>query len=190
MSNSKQTAGTGASPATGEGDGRDTPGEKNSGRVAFDARGNAIWEWRTGEAGFDRDASTTQVQKLEAPGLSIEATRKVQRAAVAQPVSHERTPDRVESATLAHRTETPELSLEATMKVKRPEVQSPDKTALAGGGFNPYDRNGGAAAKSAVSAARPTRPPTRPDAQAPREPASALARVREWLGGRGRQGRR
>jgi hypothetical protein len=190
MSNSKQTAGTDASTPTSETDGLGTPGGKNSGRVAFDARGNAVWEWRTGEAAFDRDASTTQVQKLEAPELSIEATRKVRQPAVAQPVSHERTSDRVESTTLAHTIETPGLSLEATMKVKRPEVPSPDKAPLAGGGFNPYDRNGAAATKSAVSAARPTRPPTRPDAQTPREPASALARVREWLGGRGRQGRR
>ncbi len=41
--------------------------EKESGRVAFDARGNPVWEWRTGEGTFHRDASTTLVQKLEAP---------------------------------------------------------------------------------------------------------------------------
>jgi hypothetical protein len=53
--------------------------EKESGRVAFDARGNPVWEWRTGDATFQRDASTTLVRKLEAPDLSIEATAIVRR---------------------------------------------------------------------------------------------------------------
>jgi hypothetical protein len=48
--------------------------EMNSGRVAFDARGNAVWEWRTGDGEFKRDASTTIVRKLEPTGLAIEAT--------------------------------------------------------------------------------------------------------------------
>ncbi|MFO1406604.1 MAG: hypothetical protein U1F08_03615 [Steroidobacteraceae bacterium] len=50
------------------------PREMNSGRVAFDARGNAVWEWRTGEGEFQRDASTTIVRQLEPEGLAIEAT--------------------------------------------------------------------------------------------------------------------
>jgi hypothetical protein len=52
----------------------DASREKESGRVAFDARGNAIWEWRTPEGEFRRDASTTLVRKLERPGLHIETT--------------------------------------------------------------------------------------------------------------------
>ncbi|MFO1394046.1 MAG: hypothetical protein U1F09_09830 [Steroidobacteraceae bacterium] len=51
-----------------------SPREMNSGRVAFDARGNAVWEWRTGDGEFQRDASTTIVRKLEPQGLAIEAT--------------------------------------------------------------------------------------------------------------------
>ena len=48
--------------------------EMTSGRVAFDARGNAVWEWRTGDGEFQRDASTTILRKLEPTGLAIEAT--------------------------------------------------------------------------------------------------------------------
>jgi hypothetical protein len=48
--------------------------EKPSGRVAFDARGNAVWEWRTGDKKFGREVSTTLVQKLEAPELRLATT--------------------------------------------------------------------------------------------------------------------
>lgn len=48
--------------------------EKESGRVVFDSRGEAVWEWRTGAGEFQRDASTSVVKKLEAHELSLEAT--------------------------------------------------------------------------------------------------------------------
>lgn len=48
--------------------------EKSSGRVAFDSRGNAVWEWRTGDKQFGREVSTTLVQKLEAPDLRLAST--------------------------------------------------------------------------------------------------------------------
>lgn len=60
-----------------------TPREMNSGRVAFDARGNAVWEWRTGDGEFQRDASTTIVRKLEPQGLAIEVTGIVRRPGLA-----------------------------------------------------------------------------------------------------------
>ncbi|MCX7054782.1 MAG: hypothetical protein NTU56_11330 [Proteobacteria bacterium] len=49
------------------------PARPTSGRVAFDERGNAVWEMRTSEHQYVRDASTTLVRKL-VPPLSIEAT--------------------------------------------------------------------------------------------------------------------
>ena len=63
-------------PETSPGDAAAAPcaREKESGRVAFDARGNPVWEWRTGDGQFARDASTSLVRKLEAPQLSLEAT--------------------------------------------------------------------------------------------------------------------
>lgn len=45
-----------------------------SGRVAFDSRGNAVWEWRGEDGQFASDPSTTLVQKLEAPTLALEPT--------------------------------------------------------------------------------------------------------------------
>jgi hypothetical protein len=48
--------------------------EKTSGRVTFDPRGEAVWEWRAGDGQFKRDASTTLLQRLEAPDLCLEPT--------------------------------------------------------------------------------------------------------------------
>ena len=47
---------------------------KTSGRTAFDARGNAVWEWKTETGQYTTDASTTVVRKLEDSGLAIEPT--------------------------------------------------------------------------------------------------------------------
>ena len=47
---------------------------KTSGRTAFDARGNAVWEWKTETGQYTTDASTTVVRKLEDSGLAIEST--------------------------------------------------------------------------------------------------------------------
>ncbi len=45
--------------------------EKSSGRVAFDARGNPIWEWQTSTGVFGREVSTQRLKKLEAKDLAI-----------------------------------------------------------------------------------------------------------------------
>jgi hypothetical protein len=43
-----------------------------SGRIAFDDRGQAVWEWRTDTGNFKADIDTTQVKALqEAPGVSL-----------------------------------------------------------------------------------------------------------------------
>jgi hypothetical protein len=52
---------------------------KTSGRTSFDARGNAVWEFRTETGQFTSDASTTVVRKLEDSGLAIEATAIVKK---------------------------------------------------------------------------------------------------------------
>jgi hypothetical protein len=71
----EKRAPTGAT-GSGSGDPAATPAsrEMESGRVVFDPRGEAVWEWRTGEGQFQRDASTSVVKKLEAQELSLEAT--------------------------------------------------------------------------------------------------------------------
>jgi hypothetical protein len=54
--------------------GDDASRPDGSGRAAFDHRGDAVWEWHTETGNFSRSVSTTRVQKLEAPELSIEKT--------------------------------------------------------------------------------------------------------------------
>ena len=45
--------------------------EKTTGRVKFDDRGNAIWEWQIATGAFGLEVSTQRLQKLEHPALSI-----------------------------------------------------------------------------------------------------------------------
>ena len=42
-----------------------------TGRVQFDDRGNAIWEWSIATGAFGREVSTQRMQRLEHPALSI-----------------------------------------------------------------------------------------------------------------------
>jgi hypothetical protein len=50
---------------------------KSTGRVKFDEKGNAVWEWQIATGAFGREVSTQRLQKLEHPALSIadEGTR-------------------------------------------------------------------------------------------------------------------
>jgi hypothetical protein len=42
-----------------------------SGRVKFDDRGNAIWEWAVTTGKFSAEASTSRLKKLENPTLAL-----------------------------------------------------------------------------------------------------------------------
>jgi hypothetical protein len=46
-------------------------GEKSTGRVKFDERGNAVWEWQVTTGAFGMEVSTQRLKKLEHPALSI-----------------------------------------------------------------------------------------------------------------------
>jgi hypothetical protein len=53
--------------------GPDLAPKKESGRVRFDDRGNAVWEWAVSTGAFGREVSTERLKKLENPGLSLAA---------------------------------------------------------------------------------------------------------------------
>jgi hypothetical protein len=61
-----------AAPAgAGKASAPEAPEPKKTGRVQFDERGNAIWEWSIATGAFGREVSTERLQKLENPGLSL-----------------------------------------------------------------------------------------------------------------------
>jgi hypothetical protein len=70
MNGSKPTA-SNAKPADETSESTKSPIEKKSGRVAFDARGNAVWEWSMSTGIFGRDVDSERLKKLEAPDLKI-----------------------------------------------------------------------------------------------------------------------
>lgn len=74
MSDSKRVTPSKPEPPAPAGTGGGAARELTSGRVAFDSRGNAVWEWRSNDGQFARDVSTTLVQKLEEPALELEPT--------------------------------------------------------------------------------------------------------------------
>jgi hypothetical protein len=60
-----------ASGNAGEPSPKNDGGEKSTGRVKFDERGNAVWEWQVATGAFGREVTTQRLQKLEHPALSI-----------------------------------------------------------------------------------------------------------------------
>ena len=50
---------------------------QKSGRVAYDARGNPVWEWQTSTGVFEQNVSTQRLKKLEATELSFADTQPV-----------------------------------------------------------------------------------------------------------------
>jgi hypothetical protein len=64
-----------AKPAAPDAKGGSNPGAKSggkaTGRVQFDERGTAVWEWSIATGAFGREVSTARLQKLEHPSLSL-----------------------------------------------------------------------------------------------------------------------
>jgi hypothetical protein len=79
IGDSKKTpGGTAGTAGSGEGAAKPSPvasapspPTKQTGRVKFDERGNAVWEWAVATGAFGREVSTERLQKLENPGLSL-----------------------------------------------------------------------------------------------------------------------
>jgi hypothetical protein len=121
--------------------------ERKSGRVRFDERGQAVWEWAVQTGMFDRNASTQRIRALtEAPvNLQLDETVTTAKPAAANPVTgnpYERVavakpgqpgpagaPPRIRSLT-----EAPvELRLEDTVTTAKPAAAKPATG-------NPYER--------------------------------------------------
>jgi hypothetical protein len=71
MSGPKPKSPDNTPPQNGESESGNAPADKKSGRVTFDARGNAVWEWAMSTGIFGRDVDSERLKKLEAPDLRI-----------------------------------------------------------------------------------------------------------------------
>jgi hypothetical protein len=103
---------------------QDTPPEptgadKKSGRVAFDSKGNPVWEWQLETGVYSRDVNTQKLKKLDLGDLSI-----------ADSGIHPQPADRG-----------PQGQPSAPTPTKPAPSQSSGKPQSSGkgGGFNPYD---------------------------------------------------
>lgn len=109
--------------------------EKRSGRVAFDARGNPIWEWQLETGVYSRDVSTQKLKKLDLGGLSIAET-----ASYPQPIGL----DESSQGKAGQGKPAQSNSNQRKPDQGKPDWDKPgqDKPApLLGGGFNPYDHS-------------------------------------------------
>jgi hypothetical protein len=117
---------------------------RKSGRVQFDERGQAVWEWAVQTGMFDRNATTQRVRALSesAMNLSVEETPApvTAKAAIAPPRRGDAvTPyDRAPVATPAPKTRAPAPRKQETHG-SDPYSQGPAKNPESMT-FNPYDR--------------------------------------------------
>jgi hypothetical protein len=120
-------------------------GRKSSGRVAFDERGNSVWEWQLETGVYSRDVNTQKLKKLELD----------------------------------------ELSIAETAQHKKPTgLGVPEKRAMPGGGFNPYDnspqRGAGGNPYDTAGARNLAKEKAAPAPRPPRSPED-LRKLDEWL---------
>ncbi len=93
-----------------------TQGEKRSGRVSYDERGNSVWEWQLETGVYSKDVSTQKLKKLKLDDLSIAETAITKRPSGLGPnVSEKKTPGT--------------------------GFNPYDNSSRSGSGFNPYDNS-------------------------------------------------
>lgn len=145
-----------------------TPDAKpgTSGRVQFDERGQAVWEWAVKTGMFDRNASTQRIQKLldQPTGLEIvdydAAAKAGGESRTGETPSHPGSAGAGRTAAPAGRATT---SRTPAAPVRPGSAPAPKPAALPdrSGGFNPYER------------AQPDRPGAKPRDSQGRDPYSS-----------------
>jgi len=126
--------------------------DRTSGRVGFDSRGNAVWEWRTADQKFVREGSTSLVRKLDVSQL------------------------RIESTAIALRRVAPQIERQASAVTASATV-----SMRTGGGFNPYDRSGRAVTQAHAAKHAAPRTPSKIVVTSRSRPG-LFDRLREWAG--------
>jgi len=80
---------------------------KSTGRVKFDDKGNAIWEWSIATGAFGREVSTERLQRLENPALSIADDSPTPHSVRANPLGTKKGYDPYDSGKLGKRPAAP-----------------------------------------------------------------------------------
>jgi hypothetical protein len=118
--------------------------DKRSGRVAFDSRGNPIWEWQLETGVYSRDVTTQKLKKLDLGGLSIadsgihpqpSGSNPSPTKAPAPPkpaVTGKSTPANSQAASQRSAPGSPQGSSQGSSR-------GSSKSPADSGGFNPYD---------------------------------------------------
>ncbi|MFO1392302.1 MAG: hypothetical protein U1F09_00880 [Steroidobacteraceae bacterium] len=174
MSEKRPTNAKPHAPATGESPAGGSPAlENTSGRVTFDSRGNAKWEWRTGDGEFKTDASTSMVRSLEPQGLALESTTRIQRLVAG-------TADKDKSDAPSARKSEPWSDVRghstASMRIKAAKAAQAQVPGHGGeaSGFDPYN-SGRSVSHVRKAARRPVAKPTPKPAEPERK--GLLARL-------------
>lgn len=128
------------------------PEHKSSGRVAFDARGNPIWEWQLETGVYSRDVNTQKLKKLNLGELSLVDTGTHKKLAGVEP-------------------EAPTIRKAMPGGGFNPYDSAPKQEDRQ----SPYDKARAAAANKQAAATPPPKP-----AAPPRSPAD-LRKLDEWI---------
>ncbi len=127
-------------PSAEVGPGEIGSGEKRSGRVAYDSRGNPIWEWQLETGVYSRDVTTQKLRKLDLGDLSI-----------ADSGIHPKPPDPQPAAAPRPGGDPRQRGVAPPASIAKPAPLPPRAPASSakpseagnrpGGGFNPYHRS-------------------------------------------------